>query len=401
MISNLIHKPYTIETMNALEIKKTLIKQYHLTKLNIVGFYTSCNHHCNFLDNKEKYPVVCDLAPGEFKERDAYFTKDYKGEFDLRDCLLNPLYYSLEESTEEVRRRYERGGYTKKITGVFAKDKNEGKGYSGLYGDWYAVKYLTEEEAVEEFLKIMEKYIDSYQYRISDEVLKYQFDFSPVIVNKNDENIELIDGFKRLLLVADDQLDFDIPVVVYHDLNDEDYLTILFAANEWKMRADWGENFYDRGFLFSLANRFKFDIHKPLPYKFSITKILSWYCGISNKRTYSYHGEESKASFLYKNPKFVEDISKIVDLLDKDYLEDRDFILQEYDFGKVLFETFIETVGRYRLRGNFEELDLKKILDDYLERHEKVISKKINMGVDGHIRNHFSTPENRDFNFKI
>ena len=58
MISNLIHKPYTIETMNALEIKKTLIKQYHLTKLNIVGFYTSCNHHCNFLDSKEKYPVV-------------------------------------------------------------------------------------------------------------------------------------------------------------------------------------------------------------------------------------------------------------------------------------------------------------------------------------------------------
>lgn len=74
MISNLIHKPYTIETI-----------------------------------------------------RDAYFTKDYKGEFDLRNCLLNPLYYPLEESTEEVRRRYEKGGYTKKITGIFAKDKNEEK----------------------------------------------------------------------------------------------------------------------------------------------------------------------------------------------------------------------------------------------------------------------------------
>ena len=184
MISNLIHKPYTIETMNALEIKKTLIKQYHLTKLNIVGFYTSCDHHhCN-LGIKEKYPVVYNLAPGEVKERDAYFTKDYKGEFDLKSCLLNPLYYSLEESTKEVRRRYEKGGYTKKITGVFAKDKNEEKGYGGLYGDWYAIKYLTEEEAVEEFLKIMEEYIDSYQYKISDEVLKYQFDFSPVIVKK-------------------------------------------------------------------------------------------------------------------------------------------------------------------------------------------------------------------------
>lgn len=195
------------------------------------------------------------------------------------------------------------------------------KRYSGLYGDWCAVKYLTEEEAVEEFLKIMEEYIDSYQYKISDEVLKYQFDFSPVVVNMTkDGRVKLIDGFKRLLLVADDKLDYDVPVIVYNDLNDEDYLTILFAANAWKVRTGQNGSFYDRGFL----------------------------------------------------------------------------------FGQYLFKVFIETVGQYRVIGkHFEDLDLSKIFNDYLDRHRKEIFKKINMSVPGYIENHFKPEANRDFNFKL
>ena len=76
-------------------------------------------------------------------------------------------------------------------------------------------------------------------------------------INTKTNKYELIDGYKRLLYITnEDLLKYSAPVKFFTDLNDSQFLALLYAANIWKTK----ERFHDRGFLFALKTRFGFVI---------------------------------------------------------------------------------------------------------------------------------------------
>lgn len=68
---------------------------------------------------------------------------------------------------------------------------------------------------------------------------------------------QLIDGYKRLLYITDENLlKYSAPIKIFTDLNDIQFLSLLYASNVWKTE----KMFHDRGFLFALKTRFGFEI---------------------------------------------------------------------------------------------------------------------------------------------
>ena len=68
---------------------------------------------------------------------------------------------------------------------------------------------------------------------------------------------QLIDGYKRLLYIADEKLlKYSAPIKIFTDLDDIQFLSLLYASNVWKTK----DMFHDRGFLFALKTRFGFEI---------------------------------------------------------------------------------------------------------------------------------------------
>lgn len=68
---------------------------------------------------------------------------------------------------------------------------------------------------------------------------------------------QLIDGYKRLLYITDEKLlKYSAPIKIFTDLNDVQFLSLLYASNVWKTE----DKFHDRGFLFALKTRFGFEI---------------------------------------------------------------------------------------------------------------------------------------------
>lgn len=68
---------------------------------------------------------------------------------------------------------------------------------------------------------------------------------------------QLIDGYKRLLYITDENLlKYSAPIKIFTDLNDIQFLSLLYASNVWKTE----DKFHDRGFLFALKTRFEFEI---------------------------------------------------------------------------------------------------------------------------------------------
>lgn len=68
---------------------------------------------------------------------------------------------------------------------------------------------------------------------------------------------QLIDGYKRLLYITDENLlKYSAPIKIFTDLNDIQFLSLLYASNVWKTE----DKFHDRGFLFALKTRFGFKI---------------------------------------------------------------------------------------------------------------------------------------------
>ena len=98
----------------------------------------------------------------------------------------------------------------------------------------------------------------------------------PVIINRDTvkNKIQLIDGYRRILTISDPKLlDLQIPIKVFTDLNDNQFLSVLYSANQWKRLGKIYDteirnaynyatevNFHDRGFLFALKERFGFEL---------------------------------------------------------------------------------------------------------------------------------------------
>lgn len=118
--------------------------------------------------------------------------------------------------------------------------------------------HLSEKQAKEIFDKAINSII--YQNNSIDELEYLQnLESQPITLNFNSKTnkYQLIDGYKRLLYITDENLlKYSAPIKIFTDLNDVQFLSLLYASNIWKNK----NNFHDRGFLFALKTRFGFEI---------------------------------------------------------------------------------------------------------------------------------------------
>lgn len=129
-----------------------------------------------------------------------------------------------------------------------------------VFTDVTVCKLLSKEEVA-----LLEQYIlDKLNEEYKVPAMRYlqELETSPITININEENgrIELLDGYKRLLVTNNkDLLDRNVAIKVFKNLSDKDFLTLLYAANYWKH--SMGNRisdiaFHDRGFLFALKQKY-------------------------------------------------------------------------------------------------------------------------------------------------
>ena len=155
------------------------------------------------------------------------------------------------------------------------------KEYSGCFDDWIQIDFdsrvkedthihfnkydmvevsvhIPEDKAKEVFNNAINSVI--YKNNVIGKLEFFQnLEAQPITININTKTnkYELIDGYKRLLYVTDKKLlSHTAPVKFFTDLDDKQFLTLLYASNMWKSES----KFHDRGYLFALKTRFGFEI---------------------------------------------------------------------------------------------------------------------------------------------
>ena len=118
--------------------------------------------------------------------------------------------------------------------------------------------HLSEKQAKEIFDKAINSVI--YQNNSIGELEYLQnLESQPITLNFDSKTnkYQLIDGYKRLLYITDENLlKYSAPIKIFTDLNNIQFLSLLYASNVWKTE----DKFHDRGFLFALKTRFGFEI---------------------------------------------------------------------------------------------------------------------------------------------
>lgn len=178
---------------------------------------------------------------------------------------------------------------------------------------------------------------DSSTYITDTMIQKAALETSIIIINiTKDNKYQLIDGFLRLF--SPNTSNSDIIVKVYRNLDDTEYLNELFYCNLWKVRSsDSRIDFFDRGFMLSLYNRYKINICKILDLdSYYIKNLLRLYCWDNN------------LSILLDNKYFIHDIKQILEVyLNYKANTSDDIIDKKY---KDLIETYVGTVGLVRIQ---------------------------------------------------
>lgn len=163
----------------------------------------------------------------------------------------------------------------------FSKVYKSYKSHSGDLKDWITLSYeshtgstdnvrLAEFDKIEVFVLLpkstAKEAFDNavnaiiYQNNSIGELEFFQnLEVQPITININTKTgkYELIDGYRRLLYITDPELlKYSAPIRFFTDLNDSQFLALLYASNMWKSK----QEFHDRGFLFALKTRFDFVI---------------------------------------------------------------------------------------------------------------------------------------------
>lgn len=184
-------------------------------------------------------------------------------------------------------------------------------------------KSLTPEEAKEIFEKALENVI-SKENSLSPMRYYQELESNPITIAIDSQSgkITLVDGYKRLLYITDKNLlDKEVAVRVFKDLSDKDLLTLLFTENSWKSMGinNRDIDFHDRGFLFSLKQRFGIE------YSENLMKALYLYdkTGQLGNDITTHKALVSTATFsdvrdiATKNDNYVEDIKLLTKFLDE------------------------------------------------------------------------------------
>ena len=118
--------------------------------------------------------------------------------------------------------------------------------------------YIEESKARELFDSVVNSAINQNNSVGELEYLQ-NLEFQPITLNFDSKTnkYQLIDGYKRLLYITDENLlKYSAPIKIFTDLDDIQFLSLLYASNVWKTE----DKFHDRGFLFALKTRFGFEI---------------------------------------------------------------------------------------------------------------------------------------------
>lgn len=239
------------------------------------------------------------------------------------------------------------------------------KDYGGEFDDWITLNYdshinedyeidfskydmikisahISEEKAKEVFNNAINSVI--YQNNSVGELEFFQnLESQPITININTKTnkYELIDGYRRLLYITDEKLlSYSAPIKIFTDLNDTQFLSLLYASNAWKSK----ESFHDRGFLFALKTRFNFVI--PL----SAYNVEHYWNELSTLQLYDFGGNLVRVDYnrlmdTLLNHKFLaSDINLMYNFLPQES--------EKYGYDKNMADeikfTIIELVGEAR-----------------------------------------------------
>lgn len=261
----------------------------------------------------------------------------------------------------------------------FSKVYEIHKNSDGNFSDWFILNYdnhidfdcnikfykydminisvhLSEEQAKEVFNNAINSVI--YQNNSVGELEFFQnLESQPITININTKTnkYELIDGYRRLLYITDEKLlNHSAPIRIFTDLNDTQFLSLLYASNVWKTK----ENFHDRGFLFALKTRFNFVIPSSAYGNF-------YYDELSTLQLYDFGGNLIRVdknrimNTLLNHKHLVNDITLMYNFLPQES--------EKYDYDKNMADeikfTIIEFVGEAR---RTKDSDLQNELSESL-----------------------------------
>ena len=374
-ICNLTGKTYIIEPRNLKELAQYFIEKYNLSVEDIASFYRERTANYRYDGFSAAIPELDfnrelkeeDRAKATFIKEKTSFRESMFDQYDIMIKFAKPLFERpLELQIEDIKNAHAAGTKLYRFLGQekyqdeVECDMRLGTSYNKYYQE------LTLDEAIEYFKEVQHKVLLSLNDTVeSTNNLKYECDFSPIVCNLNvnvlSENgigdIQLIDGFKRLFTNSLDRLDFVAPVKTYIHLSDEEYIRVLNACNGWKFGTP---RFYDRGYVFSLQNRFGINLKEfnNNQYHLDLVSALTIY------------GQVFK--FYDENKYLVQDVEIMKQLLSVPTpIEPRIEIMRKSMYS------FINWLSRTRVVG-IEDINYVEFWKDVLEKSTKVLKKKTN-----------------------
>lgn len=216
------------------------------------------------------------------------------------------------------------------------------------YDDLVLTVYKVFHNAQKYYNDAIEKAINKVS--IADYLFNIMTESMPIVINRNSRTnkVELIDGYKRLLVNNDnDQLNTDTAIKVFDDLSDVDFLKLLFALNEWKLMSN--EDLYDRGLLFALREHFGI---KQEDYPTTNTRydVSDYSFNMSLLNILRLYGEDSS-----RVPnQYANDILQLKNIL---VLYEETSVIKNEMFKAKLFKSLIKVLGELRRENCSSEND--------------------------------------------
>ena len=256
-------------------------------------------------------------------------------------------------------------------------------------------KKIDEKNAKELLNDAIYNYLNK-ELKIDDMIFSQQLEAMPITINIDTTSgkIYLIDGFKRLLYMNNKKmLNKEVAIKVFYDLDIQDIISLLYAANYWKMTlANNNILFHDRGYLFALSTIFSIkenDFNKESYY--SLINCLQLYDNVQHNKNFATYTSSllNNKNFFVANKFLISDIKNMV-------IVNNIFMNSKYSplLTKSLLNHIIVLLG-YARRNNKanlqKEINIKQLLDIifYDKKMSKIFLKKGNLSSDTYVNNMF------------
>lgn len=246
--------------------------------------------------------------------------------------------------------------------------------------------HLSEEKAKDLFNNAINSII--YKNNSAGELEYFQnLEAKPITININTktDKYELIDGYKRLLYISDENLlQYSAPIRIFTDLTDYQFLALLYASNMWKSK----DIFHDRGFLFALKTRFNFEIPLNIYGNFNRNEL-------NILQLYDFGDELAKANkniimnTLNRHKYSVSDIKMLYDFVPQEAEKHNEY---DKNMSEEIMFTIIEQVGNIRRKIDNDiqnELSENLIIEIFEDNFIKKACSKKHLSTRTYVQNYF------------